>query len=70
MYQLKPNFPDFTVVDGPFAGRSYQLGKTYQDIPPQEAHKFDEVAEAAPQISPKNKKNVVSGDPENQQKED
>jgi hypothetical protein len=45
MYQLKSTSPDFRVVDGPFAGRIYLSGKRYQDIPPQEAHKFDEVPE-------------------------
>ena len=49
MYQLKSTSPDFRVVDGPFAGQIYQSGKRYQDIPPQEAHKFDEVPESTEQ---------------------
>lgn len=44
MYKLKPTSPDFEVCGGPFAGRKFLSGKFYQDIPPTEAHRFDEVA--------------------------
>lgn len=44
MYKLKNNVPDFTVVDGPFEGRSYKAGETYSEIPPQEKHKFESVS--------------------------
>ena len=40
MYELKPNVPDFEVVDGPFAGRKYKAGETYKEVPKEEAHKF------------------------------
>ncbi len=43
MYKLKPNVPDFEVVDGPFAGRKYKAGETYNEVPKEEAHKFDNV---------------------------
>ncbi len=42
MYRLKANVPGFTVVDGPFQGRTYLHGQTYDEVPPQEAHKFNE----------------------------
>jgi hypothetical protein len=44
MYKLKPTSPDFELCDGPFARRKFLSGKVYQDIPPTEAHRFDEVA--------------------------
>lgn len=40
MYKLKPNFPDFEVVDGAFSGKKYEAGKTYHIVPPEEAYKF------------------------------
>ena len=40
MYKLKPNVPDFEVVDGPFAGRKYKAGEIYQEIPVTEKDKF------------------------------
>ena len=42
-YKLKPNVPDFTVVDGTFEGRSYKAGETYDEIPPQEKNKFESI---------------------------
>ncbi len=43
MYRLKKRVADFTVVDGPFAKRSYREGEVYpeKDIPPREKHKFE-----------------------------
>lgn len=41
MYKLKPNVPDFEVVDGPLAGRKYKAGQVYAEIPAKESHKFD-----------------------------
>ncbi len=40
MYKLKPNVPDFEIVDGPFAGRKYKAGETYKEVPPGEKNKF------------------------------
>ncbi|MDN3515366.1 MAG: hypothetical protein NG747_13340 [Candidatus Brocadia sp.] len=49
MYRLKPNTPDFEVVDGPFAGRKYKAGKVYAEIPAEDRHRFDpEFAETNP----------------------
>ncbi len=48
MYRLKKNVADFTVVDGPFAGRTFRAGKTYAEIPPGEKHKFEEARKSAP----------------------
>lgn len=42
-YRLKANSPNFTMVDGPFARRAYSKGETYQEIPPGEADKFEEI---------------------------
>ena len=50
MYRLKPNVADFEHVDGQFAGRAFRSGEQYQEIPPTDANKFDEVTEAAPAI--------------------
>lgn len=45
MYQLKQGIQSFTVVDGPFAGRTYAPGRTYAEIPPHEAGKFEKMIE-------------------------
>ena len=42
-YRLKSNAPDIEVVDGPFAGKRFVAGVLYEAIPPQEAHRFEEV---------------------------
>lgn len=41
MYKLKANFPDFEVMDGPYAGRKYRAGQVYTEIPADERHKFE-----------------------------
>lgn len=43
MYRLKKNVPAFEVVDGKYAGRKYAHGQVYEDIPPEEAKKFETV---------------------------
>ena len=43
MYRIKPGCPDFTVVDGPLAGRKYEAGKLYEEIPLVETDKFEQV---------------------------
>ena len=40
-YRLKENVENFTVTDGPLAGRKFEQGRLYDDIPPDEAHRFD-----------------------------
>jgi hypothetical protein len=45
MYRLKTGIPDFEVVDGKFAGRKYQRGKLYAEVPPEESKKFERVDE-------------------------
>lgn len=47
MFQLKKGTESFTVVDGPFAGRTFEPGKTYAEIPPQDADRFEEIREPA-----------------------
>ncbi len=45
---LKKEIQAFAVVDGPFAGCNFMPGKEYSRIPPQEAHKFEEIKAAQP----------------------
>lgn len=44
MYQLKPGQEAFEVVDGPFAGKKYEKGVSYDAVPEHEAHRFQPVA--------------------------
>ena len=53
-YILKPGQERFQVVDGPFENRSFLPGVIYSEIPPEEAHKFDDVS--APVVSGKKSK--------------
>ena len=46
MWKLKPNQPQFEMVDGPMAGRSYRHGKEYTEIPESEGHRFEHSGEA------------------------
>ena len=59
--RLKPNAPDIEIVDGPFAGKRYVAGVLYEAIPPQEAHRFDEVT-PAPAASPQKTKTKTGGE--------
>ncbi len=45
-YKLKSNQPDFEVVDGPMAGRKFQAGTIYTEVPDSEVKRFDKVPEA------------------------
>ncbi len=47
-YTLKTNRPEFTVVDGPFANRTFRHGTVYAEIPPEERKAFEEAGPAAP----------------------
>lgn len=47
-YRLKPGVESFQVVDGPMAYTTFKKGETYDEIPPQEAEKFEEINVAAP----------------------
>lgn len=48
-FKLKENVADFTVVDGPFAGREFRAGQIYAEVPPQEKEKFETVTKAETQ---------------------
>ncbi|MCK9195441.1 MAG: hypothetical protein M0P16_00490 [Syntrophales bacterium] len=48
MYQLKLGSESFTVVDGPYAGKTYKPGQAYADVPPQEMGRFRKIKEEAP----------------------
>lgn len=43
-YKLKANVENFEVVDGPFADRKFTAGEVYQEIPPQDAWRFEEIS--------------------------
>jgi hypothetical protein len=47
MYQLKKGQESFTVVEGPFAKKTFAPGKIYAEIPPGEAKRFTAVKLAA-----------------------
>lgn len=47
-YRLKINVAEFEMVDGPLKGRSYKHGIVYDEIPPEESRKFDEIKETMP----------------------
>jgi hypothetical protein len=63
-YKLKTGIEDFQVVDGAFAGRKFRKGFLYAEIPPEEAQKFDEVAEEAqvPKTKSATKRGVTAGE--------
>ncbi|HQP30843.1 MAG TPA: hypothetical protein PLB81_05905 [Deltaproteobacteria bacterium] len=42
-YRLKNGQPDIDVVDGPFAGKQYRHGQEYDSVPPDQAHRFEEI---------------------------
>jgi len=46
-YILKPNKPPFEMVDGPLAGRRYEHGTRYSEIPHGLDHRFMAVPETA-----------------------
>jgi hypothetical protein len=46
-YKLKIGQEAFEPVEGPFAGRKFVPGKTYGEIPPEEARRFEEIRAAA-----------------------
>ena len=55
-YKLKPNEADFEVVDGDFAGRKFEAGKIYNDIPENEVHKFETAENREPRVESKERK--------------
>lgn len=42
-FKLKAGQERFRVVDGPFRKKLYEPGVSYFEIPPEEAHRFEEV---------------------------
>jgi len=52
MFQLKKGKEGFTVVEGPFAGRSFTHGQPYAEVPPGTSGKFEEIKKAAPAKAP------------------
>jgi hypothetical protein len=42
-YKLKLQYESFTVVDGPFAGKTFDHATEYEAIPPGEAKKFERI---------------------------
>lgn len=46
-HTLKPGQAPFEMVDGPLAGKRYERGKVYAEIPTEHADRFAAVPEAA-----------------------
>ena len=42
-YRLKKGQESFQVVDGKFAGRRYERGREYDEIPPEESRRFEKI---------------------------
>ncbi|WP_027176454.1 hypothetical protein [Desulfovibrio aminophilus] len=45
-YKLKASAPEFTAVDGPLAGRRFEHGATYDEVPAGDAGRFEPVQQA------------------------
>jgi hypothetical protein len=60
-YKLKETAETFRVVDGPYAGQDFKPGMTYDDIPPQEAGKFEKVKEETPEVASKTRDKKGAG---------
>jgi len=69
-YKLKKKFEAFEVVDGALAGRKYEHGRVYEEIPPQEKAKFEEIKPVEPpketkpvetKTKPKSQKTGIGG---------
>jgi hypothetical protein len=43
MYKLKKGYEEFSIVEGPFAGKTFRRGESYAEVPPQEMRRFEEV---------------------------
>jgi hypothetical protein len=53
-YRLKKNQENFTIVDGPDAGKKFVKGKVYESVPTGYAAKFDEVPADTPVVKDMN----------------
>ena len=42
-YRLKPGQETIDIVDGDHAGKRFERGKTYSDIPGNEKHRFEKI---------------------------
>lgn len=66
-YTLKPGQAPFEMVDGPLAGKRYERGKVYSEIPTELAGRFATVPEPpkakAPSAAAKAKETVTDADP-------
>lgn len=58
MYTLKKGQPAIEVADGRFAGRKYRHGELYDEVPEQEKHRFEQVADKtlAPPVAKEGRK--------------
>lgn len=50
-YQLKANQSDFEVVDGPLAGRKFQAGQVYTEIPEVDQGRFEKIQSNQPEVT-------------------
>ncbi len=55
-YRLKKNVENFDVVDGPLTGRKFRAGMVYDEIPPQDAGKFEEIKD---EVTPQTRKGTA-----------
>lgn len=62
-YRLKKGVEAFQIVDGPFAGRKYERGKTYKEVPPREHHRFEEAGPEAAEGTLKTEDSQTSSAP-------
>lgn len=59
-YTLRSDHPPFEVVDGPLAGRRYERGQTYTEIPMELVGRFTIVPEAKADLGSDKKKPPLS----------
>lgn len=60
-YRLKANAPEFTVVDGSMAGRTFRHGIGYDTIPESDQSRFEAVADVPAVSGRKRKKDQPEG---------
>lgn len=51
-YQLKKGVESFEIVDGPDAGKAFERGRSYKDVPEAYAAMFDSTDAPADQTKP------------------
>lgn len=52
MYKLRTGQPPIECVDGPLAGRTFEPGREYAEIPENERHRFETIRPPATRSEP------------------